>query len=71
MNRVVDYLRGLVADANLAAAPRHGPRPARLSGLQQNLDYPTYLRRGLVISGLGSACGEFREHQSVASASRH
>ena len=70
MNRIVDYLRGLVADANLAAAPHHGPRPARLSSLQQNLDHPTYLRRGLVIADLGPAC-ELHERPAATSLSRH
>lgn len=71
MSRFVDYLRGLVADANLAVTPRHGPRPARLSGLQQNLDHPTYLRRGLVIADLGPVCEGLHERPVVASESRH
>lgn len=52
--RLAQYLRGLIADANLATADR----PARHEGLSasslRTLDHPTYLRRGLVIAGLAA-----------------
>ena len=56
MNRFVDYVRGLVADANLTGAPRHRSQAMHSPRPHQSLDYPTYLRRGLVISGLGTGC---------------
>jgi len=52
--RLTQYLRGLIADANLATV--NGPaRPDGLSAASlRSLDHPTYLRRGLVIAGLAA-----------------
>lgn len=52
--QLTDYVRGLIADANLASVTQ----PARPIGLSaaslRTLDHPTYLRRGLVIAGLAA-----------------
>jgi hypothetical protein len=55
MKRLANYLRALVADANLAVG--HDTRPGPGSGLSfaRSLDHPTYLRRGLVIAGITDA----------------
>jgi len=58
MNRflaqLAEYVRGLVADANLAASDP-ASRPCELTAQQlHSLDHPTYLRRGLVIAGLAA-----------------
>lgn len=56
MKRVLDYLRGLIADANLASvdqSPISVDREA-IPRERSSLDAPTYLRRGLVIAGLSA-----------------
>lgn len=52
MNRLIDFVRGLIADANLAIAPMPAGNEARAVPGARSLDHPTYLRRGLVIAGL-------------------
>lgn len=54
MNRIIDYVRGLIADANLATASHPRQCVDHASTRLQTLDHPTYLRRGLVIAGLGA-----------------
>lgn len=54
MNRVIDYVRGLIADANLATSSHPRQYADHASTRHQTLDHPTYLRRGLVIAGLGA-----------------
>lgn len=54
MNRIIHYVRGLIADANLATASHPRPSADHASTRLQTLDHPTYLRRGLVIAGLGA-----------------
>jgi hypothetical protein len=52
--QLTHYVRGLIADANLASVTQ----PARPIGLSaaslRTLDHPTYLRRGVIIAGLAS-----------------
>ena len=54
MNKLIDYLRGLITDANLATAPLQARHAGVAWATDRSFDHPTYLRRGLVIAGLGA-----------------
>jgi hypothetical protein len=66
MSKMTDYLRGLIADANLASASP-APLPACLSPARlRSLDQPTYLRRGVVINGVSGRGSASQRNASAA-----
>lgn len=69
IRRSLRYLRGLAIDANLALLhpPRYAGSAAAWSN-GQNLDHPTYLRRGLVIAGLEPLRGNSQTMACTSSA---